>query len=81
MLIISQDKKTIINYDNIKFIKIKKNFNQTDVNLEYILMADEEVIAIYKSEEEALKELNQIEQYYNKLKRAAVNDLFYYSIT
>ena len=67
MIIVSQDKDNIINFDNIKSIWIDDNvLDKTDTMFD--IYADDEFIAEYSTEERAKEVLQEILKYYDSLK-------------
>lgn len=59
MIIVSQDKDNIINFDNVKSLWIDSNvLDKTNVNFE--ICADDEILGQYKTKERAKKVLNEI---------------------
>ena len=74
MIIVSQDKRTIINFDNLKTIELDKETNFTSIN---IFRETNEVetgvcglfIGHYATEERAKEVLQEIIKHYNLLKK------------
>lgn len=71
MLIMSQDKRQIINFNRTSMLWIDDNeINKGNKN--YEIYADGELIATYQTEEKAENVLQEIMEYYNQLKRNSV---------
>ena len=63
MLILSQDKTNIINFDNVKWICIDSSDNTVNINIDYVGNVP---IAEYKTEERAKEVLQEIIECYKK---------------
>ena len=68
MLIVNQDKNSIINFKRVNFINIESSENKFDIEINY---ADDEwdVIATYDSYERAQEVLQEITQEFKKVAR------------
>lgn len=68
MLIVNQDKNSIINFKRVNFINIESSENKFDIEMKY---ADDEwdVIATYDSYERAQEVLQEITQEFKKVAR------------
>lgn len=83
MVIISQDKRSIINFENIKTIELDGNTNYTSIN---IFRETNEVetgvcglfIGHYETEERAKKVLEKIASFYEKSKRNDCDSMKFY---
>ena len=67
MIIVSQKKETIVNFDNIVKIWLEKPLDD-DKDTEIIVESDDimETIGYYKTEERAKEVLKEIAEYYSK---------------
>ena len=64
MIIVSQDKDTIINHDNVQLLWINKNILNETIKTFYIY-ADHDFLGEYKTEERAKEVLQEIAQKYS----------------
>lgn len=68
MIIVSQDKDTIINHDNVQLLWINKNIlNKT--NKTFYIYADHDFLGEYKTEERAKEVLQELWQFYETVER------------
>ena len=68
MIIVSQDKDTIINHDNVQLLWINKNILNETIKTFYIY-ADHDFLGEYKTEERAKEVLQEIWEFYEMSKR------------
>ena len=59
MIIVSQDKDNVINYDNVKSLWIEDNVLD-EINTTFYINADEDFLGEYKTEERAKEVLQEI---------------------
>ncbi len=64
MIIVGQDKKTIVNFDKVKSIWIDDNVLDK-TNTEFEICADGETLGYYKTEEKAKEILQEIAEKYS----------------
>lgn len=68
MIIVSQDKDKIINYDNVQLLWINENILNKTIKTFYIY-ADHDFLGEYKTEERAKEVLQEIWKFYEISKR------------
>lgn len=71
MIIVSQDKKSIFNFDNVLGIQIDKHFSNSSMEEDYEIKVMSEkrtcIVGIYKTEERAKEVLEEIQMLYINL--------------
>ena len=65
MIIVSQDKNNVINYDNVKSLWIEDNVLD-ETNTTFYINADEDFLGEYKTEERAKEVLQEIIKAYKE---------------
>ena len=68
MIIVSQDKDKIINYDNVQLLWINEHILNKTIKTFYIY-ADHDFLGEYKTEERAKEVLQEIWEFYEIVKR------------
>lgn len=79
MIIVSQTKNAIYNFDNIMVIQIKENDNTYDV-IVFDVTNDDSIIGTYKTEKRATEVLEEIINKYMEYKKIEKNGSGYYTI-